>query len=435
VLDCPEFVGKVETMPETQDTLALQALAGRIAGANAMLLNRVRADVLGDPNISIPKTLARDEFLDHLPKILDALACRLRCPPREVGERESYQPERIPAAEHGVERWMQGYSLSETIREWRYLTKRLVQEMWAHVCEHPELSRKGIVTAMGELLDLIADGIEASAAEYNQMQRASAAGRAAELEAALRHLEEVHAIESRRATTWRRTVHDLRGSVGAMSNAIELFKRKDTPGHAREESQEAVNRGLVSIREMLNEVAEVARLEAALERLQVSTFDVSDLLRKLAEAIQPSAALKGLLLSAGGPDSLEVEGDAVKIRRVAQNLLINAVKYTQCGAVSMNWRADHSAPQERWVLTVRDTGPGLDARLVPSVVAALQGTGLVPPVAPALGAAGAPGEGIGLSIVRNLCEMLHAAVELENEPGQGLAFHVFFPSHYTPSSG
>ena len=81
----------------------------------------------------------------------------------------------------------------------------------------------------------------------------------------------------------------------------------------------------------------------------------------MCENLQPLAAERGLFLKADGPATLSVEGDAGKIRRIAQNLLLNALKYTQEGGVTMRWGDSRNNDPERWMLCVQDTGPGFHA--------------------------------------------------------------------------
>ena len=53
-----------------------------------------------------------------------------------------------------------------------------------------------------------------------------------------------------------------------------------------------------------------------------------------------------------------VQGDSVKIQRIVQNLLLNALKYTEQGGVKVSWGEVAPKTYERWVLCVQDTGPG-----------------------------------------------------------------------------
>jgi signal transduction histidine kinase len=177
-------------------------------------------------------------------------------------------------------------------------------------------------------------------------------------------------------------------------------------------------------------------------------------LREFCERMQPLAEERGLYLKAEGPATLLVEGDAVKTQRITQNLLINALKYTPQGGVTVSWGDSRKNDTNRWMLCVEDTGPGFHAGPGAPMASALEeateearhveqtarqhseGS-----VASAPDPATAPtedhrpvhqerGEGIGLSIVKRLCELLDATVEMESKPGEGTILRIVFPRHY-----
>ena len=114
----------------------------------------------------------------------------------------------------------------------------------------------------------------------------------------------------------------------------------------------------------------------------------------------------------------------------------------------MNWGDSSVEDPKRWILGVSDTGPGFPTDSGKPLAAALDaGSEPAAPVSPtAEGASmagttsiiasetspapGEPGEGIGLSIVKRLCEMLDATIEMQSVVGVGTSFRVFFPRHY-----
>ena len=111
---------------------------------------------------------------------------------------------------------------------------------------------------------------------------------------------------------------------------------------------------------MLNDLLSLARLEAGHEQRELTTFDAAALLRDFCTASQAAATDRGLFLKMDGPGSLPVEGDKPKVLRILQNLLLNAVKYTQRGGVSVTWGLDKTRDTDRWTFSVQDTGPGID---------------------------------------------------------------------------
>lgn len=433
-------------MMSPEDARGLQALADHLIHRRTSLLDSVRTAVIHDPEIFTSRTLGRRGFLDHLPEVIDALVERLHrfSTPGSGMNPPAVAPERAPAGEHGQNRWRQGYSLAEAIAEWRHLSACLNEEVETYARATPALSQEARAAAMRQVAELIADGIRASAERHAEMQRAEAAQRAAELQVAL---EKVCALERERVQTWRQAVHDLRGSLGAIANASSLLRRADSPVNVRTLSEQALSSGLVSLREMLNDLATLARLEAGHERVRLSSFDVSEVLHELCVTLRPLAMNRGLTLEMDGPAALEVEGDPMKVQRIAQNLLINALKYTERGGVWINWWADASAPQLRWTLMVKDSGPGFDAEHEVPMGAAMKSSAESHPAVssldstarrleePATAAETDPrcpilGEGIGLSIVKQLCELLSASIELKTEPGRGTTFRVVFPASY-----
>ena len=170
---------------------------------------------------------------------------------------------------------------------------------------------------------------------------------------------------------------------------------------------------------------------------------------ELGQINQSLAHERGLFLETNGPASLTIDGDADKVRRLLKNLLINALKYTEHGGVTVSWGAE----EKNWWLMVKDTGPGLSAGSGAPMLeglqeatasaketdvksAAIKGEAshvLTQPQdspAPARPAHQPDGEGIGLSIVKRLCELLDASLEIASSAAMGTTFRVVFPRHY-----
>ncbi|MEJ1962075.1 MAG: hypothetical protein WDO56_11255 [Gammaproteobacteria bacterium] len=75
----------------------------------------------------------------------------------------------------------------------------------------------------------------------------------------------------------------------------------------------------------------LARLEAGHDRRNLSSFDVASLMREFCDALRPLASERGLFLRCEGPEGLLVTGDSAKVRRIAQNLVLNALNITEQG--------------------------------------------------------------------------------------------------------
>lgn len=353
-------------------------------------------------------------------------------------------------AGHGMERWQQGYSLSEVLREWGYLQMCVAAELERYAAAETALDRAVMPAARQIWAQLCADGVTGSATQYGRLQQTESAGHVTALEKALSTLRN---MEHARAEAWRSAAHDLRGSVTVVKGAANLnASGSSLPEDMRGEVAQMLSKGVSSLHEMLNELLNLARLEAGHEHRAITSFDAAALLRDFCAASQAAATDRGLFLKMDGPSTLPVEGDKPKVLRILQNLLLNAVKYTEKGGVSVSWGLDETRDTGRWTFSVQDTGPGLDESHATSLKQELNDAtvvseqtkdasedrrrdmGRAETVASESG--GAPderhGEGVGLSIVKRLCELLDASLELATEPGQGSTFRVMLPCKYEP---
>jgi signal transduction histidine kinase len=175
----------------------------------------------------------------------------------------------------------------------------------------------------------------------------------------------------------------------------------------------------VVLERLLSDVLDLARIESGRLELRREPFALEALVRDTVANFEPQAADKGLILSldlapgAYGP----VWGDKVRLRQVLGNLLSNAVKFTASGSVTLKVRRRDDQIVE---LTVIDTGIGFEPdeaeRLFERFVQA-DGS-----ITRRFG-----GSGLGLSICRELVEMMGGEIGAAAESGQGARFWVVLP--------
>lgn len=429
----------------------LSALAAELRTRRDAVLDAWRAYGDAVPGRNIAASLSRVQFNDHIPDVLDELSRSLEAWPEEKNPiTEEIEDDEV--SEHGLQRWQQGYSLSEVLREWGYLQMCVAAELERYAIEHPGLEVTVMPTARRVWAQICADGVTASATQYGRLQQSESTGHVNALERALSAL---HSIETSRAEAWRSAAHDLRGSVTVVKGAASLNESgAELPEDLRAEVAGMLSKGVTSLSEMLNDLLSLARLEAGHEQRTVAPFDAAVLLRDFCAASQAAATDRGLFLKMDGPSSLPVEGDKPKVLRIVQNLLLNAVKYTERGGVSVSWGVDTTRDTDRWTFSVQDTGPGIDDARAGTIAHELEdATNASDDVRDASGdrrrdmagaetvpsdSAGAPrsghGEGVGLSIVKRLCELLDASLELATKPGQGSTFRIILPCRYTDAA-
>jgi signal transduction histidine kinase len=417
-------------------------LAAHLHGARERILSAWRARVAQDPTLTTAFAISRAQFTDDIPQVLDAFekAVRADGPVREL---QADREQRAGASEHGLQRWQQGYDLRETIREWAHLQSCLLTELEDYAEVRPHLEPPTMRRAREALVSLCGEGACESAARYARLQQAEAAGRISDLQQVA---EQLRKLERGRADVLRQAAHDLRGSVAVITNASAVLAKTDSD-QTRADSQRTLDRAVLAARGLLGDLIELTRLEAGHETLQSIRFDASQVLRDLGESIRPMAAARGLFLKLDGPQSLWVRGDPVKVQRIIQNLLLNALGATSTGGITVTWA--EPVEGDRWSVCVMDTGPGMVGAHATPLTAALseatdessprptgQGDAAGPQVTPApLAPAVTSGEGIGLSIVKRLCELMGAAIELETEPDKGTCFRLRFPTEIAPVAG
>ena len=417
---------------------SLNALVDHLRTRREAILESWRRLVDNDPQLTTAATLPKVQFYDHIPEVLDALEERLLAAD-SWEHRDAPPASEQGAALHGLQRWQQGYNQRETIREWAHLNQALVDELekFAESMPEPQVMR----FARRTLASLIGDGVSESAMQYAELRQADAASRAIELK---RALEAVNALEQQRAKTWREAAHDLRGNVGVLRTAVALLESEATSPEARTQSMEVLRRSVHSLHGLLSDLINLSRLEAGQESQNVTTFDAAAVLRAMCESLRPVAAESNLFLRTEGPQSLQVQGDEVKVTRIAQNLLLNSLRYTDRGGVVVSWEACGTQQRPQWRMSIADTGPGIAgapgaAPIVRKLEEATREQ--VGAEAQELSHSAVPhaeatkqeshGEGIGLMIVKRLCELLDASLELQSQPDLGTTFRVTFPRRYT----
>lgn len=433
---------------------AMSELAAFLASRRESILAAWRVAVDADPDLTTASTITRSQFIDHIPAVLDAFEARLSA--RFESERsEARAEEKKSAAEHGLHRWQQGYNQPETMCEWGHLHLCLLDELENFEVQHPGLEHGAMKLARRELVRLCSDGMSVSAARYTHLQQREAASRVLELESAL---EQLRKLEQQRAEAWREAAHDLRGRAHAISSASAVLTRDGVPEQYRTQFSEVLRRGVQSLNKLLGDLMDQARLEAGHERRQIVRFDAAALLKEFCDTTRPLAAEKNLFLVAKGTAPLVVDGDPEKVQRIVQNLVLNALKVTERGGVKVTWELREDARRPQWVVCVQDTGPGFKhgsatplARVLkratdeaheveqrnsstPESDPQSESAPTLPSLTRTASGGASAGEGIGLSIVKRLCEMLDASLELESFEGEGTTFRMTFPCRY-PESG
>ena len=167
-----------------------------------------------------------------------------------------------------------------------------------------------------------------------------------------------------------------------------------------------------SAEELLRALLDIARLDSQAFEANPGPVAIGRLFQRLAIDLQPLAAARGIDLRFVMSSSA-VLSDPVLLRQIAQNLILNALKYSTGPKVVVGLK---HAGGDAW-LTVQDAGPGIDPADHARIFNEFE----------RLSRSEAPGTGLGLSIVRRACQQLGHAVALDSALGHGSRFRVRLP--------
>ncbi len=214
--------------------------------------------------------------------------------------------------------------------------------------------------------------------------------------------------------------HDILQPLNAARLYVtSLVERDREAGHAG--LAENVDASLDAVEEILTALLDISRLDTGAMKPQWSSFRIEEIFRQLQREFEPVAAEKKLRLTFLR-SSLTVRSDRRLLRRLLQNLVSNAVKYTPTGRVLVGARRRSG----RLVIEVWDTGIGIPTSKQKVVFREFQRLDQ--------GAKVARGLGLGLSIVERIGRVLDHPVTLKSEPGRGSVFRVEVPVASLPAT-
>jgi Na+/proline symporter/CheY-like chemotaxis protein/two-component sensor histidine kinase len=200
-------------------------------------------------------------------------------------------------------------------------------------------------------------------------------------------------------------------------NAARLYVTSLVERQGRGEDSQLVGNidaSLDAVEEILSALLDISRLDAGAMRPEITTFRIDELLRQLEVEFKPMAQEKGLKLNFVAC-SLAVESDRRLLRRLLQNLVSNAVKYTPKGRVLVGCRRRGG----RLRIDVYDTGLGIPRSKKQAIFQEFHRLDQ--------GAKVARGLGLGLSIVERIARMLDHKIEVTSKVGRGSQFALEVP--------
>jgi PAS domain S-box-containing protein len=222
--------------------------------------------------------------------------------------------------------------------------------------------------------------------------------------------------------------HELRNPLAPVVTGLTLLRQAGDDRSMRDQVVDMIDRQIRHMRRMIDDLLDVSRINSGKVELRLTRLDLAALIRTTAEDRRPALTRAGLTLTVGPPQTpVWVRGDEARLAQVLSNLLDNAVKFTGSGGrVEVGLYTDSAAGQA--VLTVRDTGIGIPAEILPQVFE---------PLAQADRSLERTrgGLGLGLTVVKGLVELHGGWVEAASEgEGRGATMTVRLPAEGEPAA-
>jgi signal transduction histidine kinase len=218
--------------------------------------------------------------------------------------------------------------------------------------------------------------------------------------------------------------HELRNPLNAIQGAMGVQHRVDPQGGEARHAREVIDRQVVSLRDLVDALLDVARVTRGRIKLDRSAIDLANVARRTMMMLSASGRLARHRIHADYQEAW-VEGDATRLEQVVTNLVENAVKYTpEGGAITVRV----AARDGRAMLEVEDTGMGIAPTLLPRIFDLFtQGER---PLDRSQG-----GLGLGLALVRRLVQMHGGTIEAASPGvGEGARFTVSLPAIAAPAA-
>jgi len=270
---------------------------------------------------------------------------------------------------------------------------------------------------------------QALLAQQNETLEAQVQRRTTELQQSLTELratqERLGQLDAAKNQFFANVSHELRTPLTLVLGPLDgLLTASPLPAAVREPVALA-HRSARRLQEMVNRILDLTKLQAGRLALHPVPTAVAPLLRRVVTQFESLAAERRVTLVAPRalPDDLRLQLDADKVEQILTNLLINALNHTPAGgAVTVS--AALLDATGHYVLTVRDTGPGIALAEQARVFERFYQS----PQRQAQG-----GTGLGLALSRELATLLGGTLTLLSEPGQGAAFTLRFPALVLPA--
>ena len=220
--------------------------------------------------------------------------------------------------------------------------------------------------------------------------------------------------------------HELRTPLHAILGFARVMTRDSELDRENQERLDIINRSGEHLLDMIDDILHLSKIEAGRVELKNEVIELTKIVQDVAQMMKSPAEGKGLSFNLELDPEIPpyVLGDDGKLRQVLINLLGNAVKFTETGAVWLHVRSQPKADDPDRVMLqfeVQDTGPGIPQDKKDEAFEAF--------IQISHSQKTKGGTGLGLAITKTLVEIMNGEILLDSEPGQGTMVKVSIPCH------
>ncbi|MCC5942452.1 MAG: HAMP domain-containing histidine kinase [Balneolaceae bacterium] len=227
---------------------------------------------------------------------------------------------------------------------------------------------------------------------------------------------ELKKLYQKQAQFFADITHEIRNPLHTIAGSIEMLQLGQLDEKQQKKYLLTAERQTHRINRLFKDLVTLQRYDSDGQFIQKKRFNINQAIQMIAELYDSEASEKGLKLQASNR-SFTVEADPDKIEQVLENLISNAIKFTNSGTISMNAREDNG----QVIVEVLDTGIGISEEHLERLFDRFYRTDKAR-------SRDKGGTGLGLSVVKSILDAHNSDIHVESTPGEGSRFWFTLPN-------
>jgi signal transduction histidine kinase/ActR/RegA family two-component response regulator len=212
--------------------------------------------------------------------------------------------------------------------------------------------------------------------------------------------------------------HELRTPLNGIIGVVDILKSNQECETAKEYLT-LIDRSSKSLLHLLNDILDLSLIEKGMLNVTHSRFDISEVLHEVIDSFAVNIKEKDLILKTSNIQSgVLIVSDALRCKQIFMNIISNAVKYTQRGIIEVTLMHD----EQNICVKVKDSGFGISKNQLDKLFLPFERDEMISKTK-------IEGAGLGLSITKNLIEVLEGHIDVSSQLGKGSTFSITLPKN------